>query len=32
MIDGRAGLAAALREQWPALAIQRCTAHKATES
>ncbi len=28
MIDGSAGLAAALREQWPCLAIQRCTAHK----
>jgi putative transposase len=28
MIDGRAGLAAALREQWSTLAIQRCTAHK----
>ncbi len=28
MIDGSAGLAAALREQWPSLAIQRCTAHK----
>jgi transposase-like protein len=28
MIDGSAGLAAALREQWSALAIQRCTAHK----
>jgi transposase-like protein len=28
MIDGSAGLAAALREQWPALAIQRCTTHK----
>ena len=28
MIDGSAGLAAALREQWPLLAIQRCTAHK----
>jgi transposase-like protein len=28
IIDGSAGLAAALREQWPALAIQRCTAHK----
>lgn len=28
LIDGSAGLAAALREQWPALAIQRCTAHK----
>lgn len=27
-IDGSAGLAAALREQWPSLAIQRCTAHK----
>ena len=28
MIDGSAGLAASLREQWPSLAIQRCTAHK----
>lgn len=28
MPDGSAGLAAALREQWPSLAIQRCTAHK----
>src|SRR5713101_5287851 len=28
MIDGSAGLAAALREQWPSLSIQRCTAHK----
>jgi putative transposase len=28
IIDGNAGLAAALREQWPTLAIQRCTAHK----
>ena len=28
IIDGSAGLAAALREQWPTLAIQRCTAHK----
>lgn len=28
MIDGSAGLAAALGEQWPTLAIQRCTAHK----
>lgn len=28
MIDGSAGLSAALREQWPSLAIQRCTAHK----
>src|SRR5438874_3099700 len=27
IIDGSAGLAAALREQWPTLAIQRCTAH-----
>src|SRR5437762_2725645 len=26
IIDGSAGLAAALREQWPTLAIQRCTA------
>ena len=25
---GSAGLAAALREQWPTVAIQRCTAHK----
>jgi hypothetical protein len=30
MIDGSAGLAAALREQWSMLAIQRCTAHKFT--
>jgi transposase-like protein len=29
IIDGSAGLAAALREQWPTLAIQRCTAHYA---
>ena len=28
VIDGSAGLAAALREQWPTLAIQRSTAHK----
>ena len=28
VIDGSAGLAAALREQWPTLAIQRCTIHK----
>jgi transposase-like protein len=28
IVDGSAGLAAALREQWPTLAIQRCTAHK----
>jgi putative transposase len=28
IIDGGAGLAAALSEQWPTLAIQRCTAHK----
>ena len=28
MVDGSAGLAAALREQWPSLSIQRCTAHK----
>jgi putative transposase len=28
ILDGSAGLAAALREQWPTLAIQRCTAHK----
>ena len=28
IIDGSAGLAAALREQWPSLAIQRGTAHK----
>jgi transposase-like protein len=28
IIDGSAGLAASLREQWPTLAIQRCTAHK----
>src|ERR1700674_1652223 len=27
IVDGSAGLAAALREQWPTLAIQRCTAH-----
>jgi transposase-like protein len=28
LIDGSAGLAAALREQWPTLAIQRCATHK----
>jgi putative transposase len=28
VIDGSAGLAAALREQWPTMAIQRCTTHK----
>jgi transposase-like protein len=28
IIDGSAGLAAALHEQWPTLGIQRCTAHK----
>jgi putative transposase len=28
MIDRSTGLAAALREQWPSLTIQRCTAHK----
>lgn len=28
IIDGSAGSVAALREQWPALAIQRCTTHK----
>ena len=28
IIDGSAGLAAALREHWSTLAIQRCTAHK----
>lgn len=28
LIDGSAGLAAALREQWPTVAIQRCTTHK----
>src|SRR5437660_914274 len=27
IIDGSAGLAAALREQWPTLTIQRCAAH-----
>jgi transposase-like protein len=26
--DGSPGLATALREQWPQLPIQRCTAHK----
>lgn len=28
LIDGSPGLAAALREQWSTLPIQRCTAHK----
>jgi transposase-like protein len=28
IIDGSAGLAAALREHWPTVAIQRCTTHK----
>ena len=28
LIDGSAGLRAALREQWPTLAVQRCTTHK----
>jgi transposase-like protein len=28
IIDGNAGLLRALEEQWPGLAIQRCTAHK----
>jgi putative transposase len=28
IIDGNAGLHAALRMQWPQIAIQRCTAHK----
>ena len=28
MIDGNPGLAAALKMQWPQLAIQRCTNHK----
>jgi transposase-like protein len=28
IIDGSAGLAAALREQWSTLPIQRCTTHK----
>jgi putative transposase len=28
VIDGNPGLAAALRLQWPAIAIQRCTNHK----
>ena len=32
MIDGSAGLAAALREQWSTLVIQRCTAHKLRKS
>jgi putative transposase len=28
VIDGNPGLAAALREAWPGIRIQRCTAHK----
>lgn len=28
LIDGSPGLAAALREQWPTLAVQRCAVHK----
>jgi transposase-like protein len=28
VIDGSAGLRTALREQWPTLAVQRCTTHK----
>jgi transposase-like protein len=28
VIDGNPGVAAALREAWPTLALQRCTAHK----
>jgi putative transposase len=28
VIDGNPGLSAALRAQWPAIAIQRCTNHK----
>lgn len=28
IIDGAAGLAAAVREQWPQLPVQRCTTHK----
>jgi transposase-like protein len=28
IIDGNPGLHAALEKQWPAIAIQRCTAHK----
>jgi putative transposase len=28
VIDGNPGLAGALREQWPGIRIQRCTAHK----
>ena len=28
MIDGNPGLAAALKMQWPQIAIQRCTNHK----
>jgi len=28
VIDGNSGLEAALRKQWPAIEVQRCTAHK----
>jgi transposase-like protein len=28
LVDGNPGLATALREAWPTIAIQRCTAHK----
>jgi putative transposase len=28
IVDGNAGLATALREAWPSLPLQRCTAHK----
>lgn len=28
IIDGNPGLHAALQQQWPSIAIQRCTAHK----
>jgi transposase-like protein len=28
VIDGNPGLAAALKAQWPTLALQRCTNHK----
>jgi putative transposase len=28
VIDGNPGLAGALREQWPGIRLQRCTAHK----
>jgi hypothetical protein len=28
IIDGNPGLHAALQQQWPSIAVQRCTAHK----